>query len=175
MGMSASLVTLTAGMRMTMTAPADVAQYFPSLTVSAIKLSTICGTIVDSFFEGNGFVTLQGPETPIPLHPFAIAGFASLAIHAIKLIPFGATDGGRMSLALVGRQGSSILGVVVWVTLLLSVLLGGSIVLQRAWIMLCCSNDLEAPCRDEVDPVNSFRSQMIFGQWFVAVLSIAPM
>jgi Zn-dependent protease len=177
MGIFVSLVVLATGLQITISAPADAAQFFPSLPVSTIKLSALGGTIVDTFFGGNGFVTLLDPATSIPLHPFAVAGFAGLLINALELLPLGSTDGGRMSLTLFGRQGHSLIGGAVWFGLLISTLfLEGTEVLLGAWIIFnLVQNDPEIPCRDEVDKVSIPRAMAAFGMWFVAILALTPM
>jgi hypothetical protein len=49
-------------------------------------------------------------------------------------------------------------------------------VLIAAWVVNnIVQNDLEVPCRNEVDPVNMPRSLAAFALWFVAILAITPM
>jgi membrane-associated protease RseP (regulator of RpoE activity) len=175
-GILASLAFLVVGLQSTSMDP-EAAQFLPALPVSVIKLSSLGGAIVDYFMGGDGSVTLQDPNTAIYLHPYAIAGFTSLMINSLDLLPLGSTDGGRMSLSLLGRKGHSVLGGSVWGFLLISSLFQEHAdVLVGAWIVNnIVENDPEVPCRNEVDPVNVPRVFAASCLWLVGILALVPM
>jgi hypothetical protein len=176
-GILASLAFLVVGLQATMSIDPEAAQFLPALPVSVIKLSSLGGAIVDYFMGGDGSVTLQDPKTAIYLHPYAIAGFTSLMINSLDLLPLGSTDGGRMSLSLLGRKGHSVLGGVVWGALLVSSLFQEHAdVLVGAWLVNnIVENDPEVPCRNEVDQVNVPRVFAASCLWLVAILVLVPM
>jgi membrane-associated protease RseP (regulator of RpoE activity) len=145
--------------------------------VSVIRYSSLGGAIVDYFMGGDGSVTLQDPKTAIYLHPYAIAGFTSLMINSLDLLPLGSTDGGRMSLSLLGRKGHSVLGGSVWGFLLISSLFQEQAdVLIGAWLVNnIVENDPEVPCRNEVDEINVPRVFAASCLWLVGILALVPM
>lgn len=151
----------------------------PTLPVSVLKLSTLGGSIIDFFYGGGGFVTSQDVDTPVPLHPFFIAGFCGLLINAAEMLPLGATDGGRLSLSLFGRQGHAVVSGFTWFTLLVSSFAlaqkQGDVVVTAWLINSFVQNDMEIPCRDETDNVDPARAVMCFTLWFLAVLALVPM
>ena len=154
--------------------------FLPALPVSVLKLSTLGGSVIDNFFGGStGYITSQDPATAIQLHPMAIAGFCGLLINAAEMLPLGATDGGRMSLAVFGRQGQSIIGGLTWFFLLIasfSLSEQTSGFLVTAWVINnVVQNDMEVPCRDETDDVNLPRILAVWALWFLAALVIIPM
>lgn len=174
MGLITSAALLVYGLQMTATAPAEVAAYFPSLPVRVLQLSTAGGAAVDFF---GGFYTSQVSSAAIPLHPLAVAGYVSLLIEAVDLLPLGATSGGRLSLALLGRQGHSVVGGLTWLILLLASLSDANAdVLVGAWIVNnVVQNDPEVPCRNEVDPVGVPQAVAALLLWFVAALILVPL
>jgi membrane-associated protease RseP (regulator of RpoE activity) len=176
-GLFTSLVFLVTGIQSTLLADADAAQYFPHLPVNVLQMSTLGGSIVDFFYGGNGMITMQSAASTVPLHPLAIAGFCGIVINSLEMLPLGSSDGGRLSQALFGRSTHAIVGGATWFSLLVSsFLLDQQEVLIGAWVVFnLVQNDMELPCRDEVDKVNIPRSLAAFFLWFVAILAITPM
>ena len=158
----------------------DTAQLLPALPVSVINLSTLGGSIIDYFFAGGpGFITNSDPSTPVPLHPLAIAGYCGLLINAAEMLPLGATDGGRLSMAIFGRRGHNVIGGLTWGALLVSTL-----ALEDTQVSILISswaannvfqNDMEVPCRDESENPNLIRLCLAFALWFLAALVIIPL
>lgn len=176
-GMIASLVFLGAGLQATGTAPNDVALFFPSLPVSSIRMSTAGSAIIDEFFGGAGSISLQDPAMPIPLHPWAIAGYVALIVNALELVPIGATSGGRLALSLFGRPGTAFVGGTIWLLLLVTILFGADVdVILGSWVIYnIAQNDLEVPARDEVQEVSTVRAVFAFLTWFAMVLVLTPL
>jgi len=155
------------------------AQLLPALPVGVIDLSTFGGSIIDYFFAGGeGFITNSDPSTPVPLHPFAIAGYCGLLINAAEMLPLGATDGGRLSMTIFGRRGHSIIGGLTWFILLVS-----SFTLEDKQVSILLTtwatnnvfqNDMEVPCRDESVNPNLPRIVLAFALWFLSALVIIP-
>lgn len=177
LGLFTSAIFLFTGLQSTLLADATASQYFPTIPVSLLQLSTLGGSIVDNFFGGTGIITLQDPSNTLNLHPFALAGFCGMMLNSLELLPLGSTDGGRLSQALFGRATHRIIGGATWLTLLVSsFLLPNQDVLIGVWAVYnIVQNDMEIPCRNEVDDVNIPRSLAAFGLWFVAILAITPM
>lgn len=110
LGLFASLFCLALGLQATVSATPEMLQAFPTMSVAELRCSTLASSMVDYFFGGNGAVTGASLESAVKLHPFAVAGFAGTVIQALELLPFGSTDGGRMSLAIFGRAGNVVVG-----------------------------------------------------------------
>jgi hypothetical protein len=182
LGFIASGAFLAIGLQFTAAAEPAALQYFPALPVSLLKLSTLGGTLVDFFLSGGGdisdrFITMQDGATPIPLHPLAIAGFVSLLVNALAMLPLGGTDGGRLSLSIFGRYGHTIIGAGVWFSVLIASFTMERVdVLIGAWLINnIVQNDMEIPCRDEVSDVSLPRVLTAFTLWFITVLAIVPL
>lgn len=183
LGFIASIGCLAIGLGQTVMADSATLQYFPALPVGLLKISALGATLVD-FFLGGGldgsfsrFITLQDPATPIALHPFAIAGFVSLLVNALAMLPLGSTDGGRISLSIFGRYGHTFIGAAVWFAILFaSFLLQRVDVLIGAWLVNnIVQNDMEIPCRDETEDVSIPRIMVAFSLWFITILAIVPL
>jgi hypothetical protein len=158
----------------------SAAQYLPALPVSVLNLSTLGGSIIDYFFAGgDGYITALDPQTPVTLHPLAIAGYCGLLINAAEMLPLGATDGGRLSIAVFGRRGQSIIGGFTWFLLLVSSFMladqQGALLITAWATNNVFQNDMEVPCRDESDNVSLERMVVAFALWFLAALIIIPM
>lgn len=179
-GLLTASAFLAIGLQQTAAASMEALSYYPSLPVSILRLSTLAGTVVETVLSGDGsnpgFVLLQDPATPVPLHPWAIAGFTGLLIQALELLPLGATDGGRLSLAFFGRRGHSLVGSFLWVGLLLVTLFANHTELVvTAWVIYnFVQNDPEIPCRDEITSVDLGRGALTLLLWMVATLIITP-
>lgn len=178
LGLLTSSVFLFVGLQQTAVASAEAIKYFPALPVSMLKLSTLGGTVVDNVLTGGtGFLEFADPATAVPLHPMAIAGFTGLMIQSFELLPLGATDGGRLSLALFGRMGHSVIGGLVWAGLLVaSIFVEHTDLLVLAWIVYnFVQNDPEIPSRDEVTKVDLVRGAAALALWFAVALILTPM
>ena len=188
-GIASSLALLVYGLQATASLDSDVAQYLPALPARIIQASTLGGSLVDSFLGGGVLAATatslqqagveggsQIAPAAVPLHPLAVAGFVSLMVQCLELLPLGSTDGGRLSLAILGRQGHFIMGGLTWFALLLASLFGeNSDILMGAWIINnLAQNDPEIPCRDEVDQPNFPRALAAMFLWFFAGLVLIP-
>lgn len=179
----ASFGCFTYGLELTATADAATAQFFPALPVDLIQKSTLGGSMIDYFLGGgmvgyeNRFVTMQDGTVPVPLHPLAIAGFTSLVMNAIALLPLGSTDGGRLSQAIFGRYGHLSISSFVWFALLITTFtVQRSDIIIGAWaINNIIQNDCEIPCRDETEDVGLPRIMAAISLWFVTILALTPL
>ena len=150
----------------------------PALPVSFFKMSTLGAAVVE--YATGGYNTLaQDPQTPIPLHPFAIAGYCGMLANALEMLPLGSTDGGRISLSIFGRQGHSIFGGATWLVILVSTFFAldqRGDTLLAAWLVFnVVQNDMEIPARDETDKVDVPRCAAAFLIWFLSLLVLVPM
>ena len=177
-GLVVAFGTFVLGLQLTVSVDPETAKYLPSLPVEFIKLSKLGGTLVDQFVGGGAGILLeQDPSTAIPLHPFAIAGFVGLIINALDLIPIGSTDGARMSQALVGRVGQTVVGGGAYLVLLVALVFldQRDVFLSYCLINSVIQRDLEVPCKNEVDRPELGRAAAALAAYFVAALIVVPM
>jgi membrane-associated protease RseP (regulator of RpoE activity) len=95
LGILASLVAVAVGSSMTLTTDPSL---LPALPLEILRQSTLGGGIINSIL-GNGALSIpegaQGTAAvagiTIPLHPVAVAGYISLIVNALSLLPIGST------------------------------------------------------------------------------------
>lgn len=177
-GLTVSFIALLFGLQLTTEVDQSVAQLLPSLPVGFITQSTLGGTIVDLLLGGgDGILINQDPSTQIPLHPVAIGGFIGMIIHAFDLVPIGSTDGGRMSQAVLGRVWHLTFSSLVFTVLFLSSLFndGFNLLLGFLFIYSFTQRDMEIPCRNEIDRVDTGRAVAAFVSWILAALILCPL
>lgn len=172
-----STVLLFLGLQI-QTSPGTDFSYYPYLPVDFLKSSNVGGSIVDAFLGGILTSSYDPDVSEIQLHPFAIAGYTGLIINALNLLPLGNTDGGRVSQALFGRQGASVIQGLTYTLMLLASLFGSdSQKFLVAYSLLCIfvQGDMEIPMRNEIDAVSRSRLFFAIGIWFAAGLTLLPM
>jgi len=177
-GMVSSMIFLLVGLQMTLTMTPEQLQYAPSVPVGFLQLSTLLSNVVDFVLGGgDGIILQQDPQTAVPLHPFAIGGFAGMMINAIDTIPLASTDGGRMSQALLGRPGHVALSGAVYFALLLYTIFTGhqDIFLSYLFVTSFTQKDLEIPARNDVDQAGLWKAFVALVMWSVAILTLAPL
>jgi membrane-associated protease RseP (regulator of RpoE activity) len=87
-GVLASIVALVVGSQLTLTSdPATL----PALPLEILRQSTLGGGIIDGIIQGSLYIPDGAPMTGImiSLHPLAMAGYISLIINALALVPVG--------------------------------------------------------------------------------------
>lgn len=178
-GIIISTILLFAGVQMT-TATTDAAiySYFPSLSMDVLKISRLGGSIIDAALNGALTSTLNSDVSSIQLHPFALAGYVGLIVNALNLLPLGSTDGGRMSQAIFGRNGHSVIQGFVYLGMFGSSILGldhTNILLGYGLFCVLAQSDLEIPCRDEIEPVPTPRIFIALGLWMFVGLTLLPL
>ena len=166
------------GLQLTVTMDPEASKYLPSVPVAFLKMSTLGGSLIDQVVGGGaGIMLQQEPETLVSLHPFAIAGFVGMIINALDLIPIGSTDGARISQAMLGRVGQTIVGGLSYVVLLGALIFSdtGDIFLSYCLINCIVQRELEVPCKNEVDRVDLDRAAAAIAAFFVSALVLVPM
>lgn len=176
-GLTASFILLYTGLEMTAFIDTSNLATLPSVPVEILRSSALGGGIID-YLLGDG--VLQSPDSSqmIKLHPYAIAGFSGLMINALSLLPIGNTDGGRISLTFFGRSFARI----VQGTALLTLIVAGLFGADQVNIFLCYAifcqvwqKEMEVPCRNEVDELDSVRGFVAIGISLVVFLILIPL
>jgi len=189
-GMILSLIALYFGLVLTVSTDAASYANLPALPVQFLRESALGGGIIDGVL-GQGVLDALPPVTGatsasgagaglasannLPLHPLAIAGYISLNLSALSLLPFGRTDGGRMSLALFGRNGSPPVGLITSLLLFLRGAFGSDLILFYTTYILFFQNEPEIPLRNEVDEVDFSRILLATVSGVLVLLTLLPM
>jgi hypothetical protein len=87
-GVVASALTLALGCQLTLISDPSL---LPCLPLDILRQSTLGGAIIDYIIKGSLYVP-EGASTAgimISLHPIAIAGYISLVVNALALLPIG--------------------------------------------------------------------------------------
>lgn len=87
-GIVASALTLALGAKLTLVSDPSM---LPALPLEILRQSTLGGAIVDNIIQGSLYVPEGAPTNGImiSLHPVAIAGYMSLVVNALGLLPIG--------------------------------------------------------------------------------------
>jgi hypothetical protein len=87
-GIVASSVALAVGSKLTLISDPST---LPALPLDILRQSTLGGAIIDNIIQGSLYVPEGAPTAGImiSLHPIAIAGYISLVVNALSLLPIG--------------------------------------------------------------------------------------
>eukprot|EP00578_Thalassiosira_sp_NH16_P028858 CAMPEP_0181092712 /NCGR_PEP_ID=MMETSP1071-20121207/9061_1 /TAXON_ID=35127 /ORGANISM="Thalassiosira sp., Strain NH16" /LENGTH=909 /DNA_ID=CAMNT_0023174903 /DNA_START=18 /DNA_END=2747 /DNA_ORIENTATION=+ len=179
-GMIGSILVLCYGL--VLTATAESVESFPGLPLAILRQSSLGGGLIDLFL-GNGVLNVpasaEGAQmlatTLIALHPLAVAGFASLIVNALALVPAGRLDGGRISMALFGRSGSQGVTFASLSALFIVGFAGDDLLLFFFTYIVFFQSELEIPLRNEVDDVGISSVVVASFAGFLMLLTLIPM
>lgn len=95
-GIVASLAALYIGLGITATSDPAAVALFPALPIEILRQSSLGGGLIELVL-GNGVLSIpdgaQGTQAVasinIPLHPVALAGYISLIVNSLSLLPIG--------------------------------------------------------------------------------------
>ena len=181
-GIVASCALLFVGCGITATLDSASYAQLPALPLVVLRQSALAGGIIE-YVLGDGMLSVPASaagtaalaDVNISLHPFAIAGFFGLVVNAINLVPFGRTDGGRVSLALFGRSGSQAAGFFALIALFFQGIFSSDLLLFYFAFMTFFQSECEIPCRNEVDDIDFSRVLLSTFAGVLVLLSIIPM
>jgi membrane-associated protease RseP (regulator of RpoE activity) len=177
-GIIASLLAVTIGAQLSLTTNAST---FPALPIEILRQSTLGGGLIEAVLGSDLLVvpdaalgTQAVAAMTIPLHPVAIAGYISLIVNALSLLPIGTTDGGRIAMTLFGRGGKLVVGQISMIALLLAGIAGSDLFLFYFAFCIICQSGNEIPARNEVDTVTLPRIGIVTVAYVLALLTLIP-
>lgn len=175
-GMLTSILSIFIGLEITLGLDKTGYNALPVLPVQFLKQSALAGGMIEGILGQNTLTGIADPVTAtMHVHPYVIAGICGLLVNAINLTPFGRTDGGRVSLALFGRSGAQLVGLITLVLLFtLGVFTSDPILFYFSFILFFQS-ELEIPLRNEVSDVSFPRVLLAIASGVLVLLSILPM
>lgn len=203
-GIAASLYLLVNGLGITASMDMASQSQLPALPTLLLHASALGGGLVE-YFLGSGVISSVTPETVLPLHPFAIAGYVGLITNALALLPLGRkseccvfcmsvmfssvahvfvslspvdTDGGRMALTIFGRRGFFLVKAFSVLAICAAGLFGldnSEILLLYALFVVLWQRELESPALNEVDDLDTVRGLSAFPIAVLVALTLLPL
>lgn len=174
LGIVLSLLAVFVGLQITLTL--DTAGYnaLPVLPVAFLQQSALGAGLVEAILGSDTLRGLAATAT-IHVHPYVIAGYASLIVNALNLTPIGRTDGGRVSLALFGRSGAQVVGFITAFSLLFGGIFNSDAMLLYFAFVIFFQFELEVPLRNEADDIDFGRAVLAITSTVLVLLTIIPM
>ncbi|CAJ1968826.1 unnamed protein product [Cylindrotheca closterium] len=172
-GMVSSIIAIGIGSQLTATSDPST---LPSLPIEILRQSSVGGGIIDNVLKGSLYVPDGAPMTGIliSLHPIAVAGYMSLVVNALSLLPIGTTDGGRIAMAWFGRPSKLVIGNIFMTSLLFTGLLGSDLFLFYFSFVIAFQSGNEIACRDETLEIRSWRVAVAVAAYSLSFLSLVP-
>jgi len=172
-GIVASSIALAIGTKLTIISDPST---LPALPLDILRQSTLGGAIIDNLITGLLYIP-EGASSAginIPLHPLAIAGYTSLLVNALALLPIGTSDGGRLTMALFDRAEKMSIGTLTLAVLLYAGLFGSDMFLFYFSFCLAFQTGNEVPARNEQDSVDFSRVIVAIVCYGLAILTLVP-
>ncbi|KAA8498072.1 putative zinc metalloprotease EGY2, chloroplastic [Porphyridium purpureum] len=132
----------------------DSVDTFPLVSSAIFQGSWLSHTLAHAILPAMDFSV-----EAIHMHPFVVAGYTTLLVNALNMIPIGSIEGGLISLSLFGRENISTVTVISFIAAIACILLNVSEVLF-VWIVLIVLTGLTAcsfPTQDEITPPSTTR------------------
>jgi len=152
-GFLASLGCAGYGLLLTQTASAADIATFPAIPMGFFSSSLLLYQLTDAFLHIS---RLTDPTALVPIHPLVGLGVTGLLANALNFMPVGSLDGGRVALAIAGRQAASAISTA---TLLLQGVsfLENTNILMLFWLIFVVifQRTPDLPPEDDVSPVAS--------------------
>ena len=180
LGGIASLGTLVYGLQQTLQVRSNEIAALPHVPLDFLKLSSLTSATIESLMGTDVLLSIDPPSDNVAVHPMVIAGHVGILVNALALLPTRYTsDGGRMlrgafsrfSVAVRAAQPLFVLFLVVqafrdWETssmLALYLFIGGA-----------CDDNVDVPCRNDVDPAGGLRIALFVASALVAAIAVSP-
>lgn len=162
-GLTASFITLIIGLFLTLNHQGGV-----DLDSASFRDSLFVGAITN-FFLGDRVFNVDS----VDCNPLFIVGWSGLIMNSINLIPVGELDGGKLSLALFGRQGSQLLSLISFVALGVGSFVDG---LAFFWLLLVLSiqRGPDFPCLEEISTPDAQTKSYALALLFVPLIVLLP-
>lgn len=172
LGFLGSFACLFFGLMTSTTATAaEIAQY-PALPVGFFSSSLLLYSMLDVTAHIS---SITDQTTLIPIHPLVAVGITGLLANALNFMPIGRLDGGRVTMAIGGRQAASSVSLATLFLQGLS-LVGSPSVIALFWIILVAlfQRSPDIPPEDDITPVATEEDDNRKGPvWFGRALALA--
>lgn len=152
LGFAVSLSVLVAGLGDTVSATPEALAQFPALPTGFFATSWLLYTLLDNSLHIAEAAKVATSLTPV--HPFVIIGATGLLVNAYNFLPIGRLDGGRVVMAIGGRQTANSVSFGALIGTGVSLLSSGSAVLFF-WLLtvVFLQRGADLPPEDDVTPI----------------------
>ncbi len=171
-GFLLSIIVAYYGVTLTIGANNDIVSTFPSLPVQYFQNSWLFSKLVEQIPVITTTVSTMSPpiadqaisQIPssvtasiVPLHPFVIIGMTGLLANALNCIPIGRLDGGRVVMAIGGRETANTIAFAASFVQVLSVLFSSSSEAFIFWALfvLFLQRGADLPPENDITPINT--------------------
>ncbi len=171
-GFLLSIVVAYYGVTLTVGADSDIVSTFPSLPVQYFQNSWLFSKLVEQIPAITTTVSTMSPpiadqaisQLPstitasiIPLHPFVIIGMTGLLANALNCLPIGRLDGGRIVMAIGGRETANTIAFAASLVQVLSALFSSSSEAFIFWALfvLFIQRGADLPPENDITPINT--------------------
>lgn len=171
-GGSISILAIIMGIFLTAQAPPEVLSTFAFVPAVFTKMSFLVG-IIASVLDPE---MMNIPDSQLmPVHPLFLVGFAGVVASALNFMPIGRLDGGRASMAVLGRRPTYFVSLAALFFLAVASLTQTS-GMSISWGLLITlfQRNAEIPVRDEYSEINDFRVGVYISCIAMAVLILTP-
>lgn len=103
-GLTASMAVFVYGLMLTQAAVGGDASTFPALPVGFFQTSFLLYETTNAFLPQLDALTATDITSVLPVHPLVCIGASGLFANALNFMPIGRLDGGRVAMAVAGRQ-----------------------------------------------------------------------
>ena len=152
LGFAVSLSVLVAGLGETVSASPEALAQFPALPTGFFSTSWLLYTLLDNSLHIAEAAKVATSLTPV--HPFVVVGATGLLVNAYNFLPIGRLDGGRVVMAIGGRQTANSVSFGALIGTGVSLLSSGSAVLFF-WLLtvVFLQRGADLPPEDDVTPI----------------------
>eukprot|EP00547_Thalassionema_nitzschioides_P018342 CAMPEP_0194254896 /NCGR_PEP_ID=MMETSP0158-20130606/33169_1 /TAXON_ID=33649 /ORGANISM="Thalassionema nitzschioides, Strain L26-B" /LENGTH=739 /DNA_ID=CAMNT_0038993105 /DNA_START=143 /DNA_END=2363 /DNA_ORIENTATION=- len=167
-----SIFVIIIGMFLTVQASPEELSTFAVVPAVITKTSFLVGIITSTIAPDMMAI----PDSQLmPIHPIFLVGFAGVVASALNLMPIGRLDGGRASMAIVGRRTSYLVSLASFTILAIAALTQTS-GMSISWGLLLTlfQRNADIPIRDEFSELDDFRVGVYISCIVMAALILAP-
>lgn len=163
-GFAASLACTIYGLDLTAATAPDLLTNYPALPQGFFSSSLLLNELVNYFVDINS----KDPTALIYLHPTVAIGITGLLVNALNFIPIGRLDGGRVTMAIAGRQSANSIALAALIGQAISVFTNSSpVTFFWSLVVVFLQRGADYPPEDDVTPIatdDDDKSKSI--QWF---------
>jgi membrane-associated protease RseP (regulator of RpoE activity) len=169
-GFAASLACTIYGLGLTVDTAPDVLSAFPALPQGFFSSSLLLYELANSYLD----IASKDPTSLIYIHPAVAIGITGLIVNALNFIPIGRLDGGRVTMAIAGRQSADGIALAALIGQAISVLTNSNPV-NFFWslVVVFLQRGADYPPEDDITPLATDDDDKMKGiAWFGRLLSL---
>jgi Zn-dependent protease len=169
-GFLCSLAATLYGLTLTASASPELLSTFPALPTGFFSSSFLLHELVDNFLH----ISAVAPTALTAVHPLVAVGMTGLLANALNFLPIGRLDGGRVAMAIGGRQSADQIAFITLISQAVSIFSDASPI-YFFWIVLVVflQRGADIPPEDDVTPVATVEEDQKKGpKWIARALAL---